>query len=76
MNTVRLGASKAKSVQEVLDWLENNVGEMFNRTLVTSGVEYEGIGWIAKWRQFGGGWFIDVSFTDPKLAFLFSLRWK
>jgi len=77
MNTVRVGASKAKNVQEVLDWLHENIGEFHRRHLSTSWTtSYYGEGWEARWRQFGSGWFMDVTFDDPKHATFFNLRWK
>lgn len=77
MTKVRVGASMAKNVQEVLDWLHVNVGEFKNRRLDNpSKTYYFGDGWMAQWRQYGGGWFMDVVFTDPKHATFFTLRWK
>lgn len=77
MSTVRIGASVAKSVQEVLDWLDTNVGKL-NRRESTGivGIVYIGENWTAHWKQFGAGWFMDVKFNDPKHASFFTLRWK
>ncbi len=77
MTKVRIGASRAKNVQEVLDWLDNNIGT-FNRREVTgvTGVVYIGKNWTAHWKQYGSGWFMDVTFNDPKHAVFFTLRWK
>lgn len=76
MTTVRIGASHAMNVQEVLDWLHTNVGEFHRRHLNTATTRYYGEGWEAAWRQYGSGWFMDVEFDDPKHASFFSLRWK
>jgi hypothetical protein len=73
--TVRIG-----SVDQalVVDWLESNVGKRTRRELtpLLKGTMHTGIGWCLIWRPFGSGWFMDVTFDDPKLAVLFSLRWK
>ena len=76
MTTVRIGASHAMNVQEVLDWLHHTVGEFHRRHLNTANTRYFGEGWEAVWRSFGGGWFMDVTFDDPKHATFFTLRWK
>lgn len=77
MTTVRVGASMAKNVQEVLDWLSDNVGVFHRRFMVDTRVtHYHGEGWEARWRQYGAGWFMDVTFDDPKDAPFFVLRWK
>ena len=76
MKHIRVGARTAESVLEVLDWLQSNVGELYDRALISGGVVYEGVGWTAKWRSLGAGWFVDVSIDDQKLAVLFSLRWE
>lgn len=78
MTTVRIGASMAKNVQDVLDWLHINVGEFHRRHSNSSytTTHYHGEGWLAAWRQFGGGWFMDITFDDPKHATFFTLRWK
>lgn len=76
MTTVRIGASMAKNVKEVLDWLHKNVGDFVRRKSVMKGTDYTGKNWTASWRQFGSGWFMDVTFDDPKHASFFALRWK
>lgn len=77
MTKIRIGASMAKNVQEVIDWLDVNVGS-FNRREHTSitGTVYVGKNWTAHWKQYGAGWFMDITFTDPKHAAFFTLRWK
>lgn len=76
MTTVRIGASMVKNVKEVLDWLHINVGEFKGREITGTGTEYTGDNWTAKWRQFGAGWFMYITFNDPKHAAFFTLRWK
>ena len=76
MTTVRIGASHALNVQQILEWLHDNVGEFHRRHLNTATTQYYGEGWEARWRQYGGGWFMDVDFDDPKHAAFFTLRWK
>lgn len=76
MTIVRIGASHAMNVQDVLDWLHHNVGEFHHRHLHTATTSYYGEGWEARWRQYGAGWFMDVTFDDPKHASFFTLRWK
>lgn len=77
LTTVRIGARRAGKVQDVLDWLDANVGS-FTRREVTgvTGIVYTGKNWSAHWKQYGAGWFMDVSFNDPKHATFFTLRWK
>lgn len=75
MTTVRIGA-RSGSVREILDWLNNNVGKFIRREITGAGTLYTGENWQAKWRQFGGGWFMYVTFDDPKHASFFALRWK
>lgn len=75
MTVIRIGASRG-NLEDVLVWLENNVGSLNDRVMTTSGINYIGTGWHGKWVKFGSGWFIDVTFDDPKIALLFSLRWK
>ena len=76
MTTIRLGARAAKNRQDVIDWLAQNVGSFLYKEDVVKGYDFVGTGWVAKWRQFGAGWFIDVTFDDPKHAAFFTLRWK
>lgn len=76
MTTVRIGARTAKNRQDVIDWLTDNVGIFISKKDVIKGYDFIGQGWMACWRQFGGGWFIDVTFDDPTHATFFSLRWK
>ncbi len=77
LTKVRIGARAAKSPQEVIDWLSNNVGPFSsNHTTGITGTVYFGKNWAAHWKQYGSGWFMDVSFHDPKDAMFFSLRWK
>lgn len=78
MTTVRIGASHAMNIQEVLDWLHTNAGEFHRRHSNSSytTTHYYGEGWEGRWRQFGAGWFMDVTFDDPKHAAFFTLRWK
>ena len=67
----------AKNVQEVLNWLHSNIGKFQRRELSSAwATHYYGENWEARWRQFGGGWFMDVTFDDPKHATFFTLRWK
>lgn len=80
MTVVRLGAIDK---QEVINWLENNVGPTTNHELILKGVMHTGPGWClvwrpphTVWRPFGSGWFMEVTFDDPKVATMFSLRWK
>lgn len=75
MTTIRIGA-RSGSVREMLSWLNDNVGKFIRREITGSGTVYTGENWNARWRQFGGGWFMDVTFNDPKYATIFSLRWK
>jgi len=76
MTTVRIGASMAKNVQEVLNWLSNNVGEFHYMKQSIHNTKYYGEHWEASWRQYAAGWFMDVTFDDPKHASFFTLRWK
>lgn len=76
MTTVRIGARMVKDRQEVLDWLSDNIGSFLYKESVPTGFDFTGTGWKANWHQFGGGWFMDVTFTDPKHAAFFTLRWK
>ena len=77
MTVVRVGASMAKNVQEVIDWLDKNVGGFEHRsTLDGNSIHYYGENWKARWHQYGAGWFMDVTFDDPKHATFFTLRWK
>jgi hypothetical protein len=77
MTTVRVGASMASNVLEVLIWLRDNVGDSdLRRHFDSHATHYYGENWEARWCQFGAGWFMDVTFTDPKDATFFNLRWK
>ena len=76
MTTVRVGASMAKNVKEVLNWLSKNVGEFHYMKQSTHNTKYYGENWEASWRQYAAGWFMDVTFDDPKHATFFTLRWK
>lgn len=76
MTTVRIGASMAKNVQEVINWLDQNVSTFKCREMTDNGIWYHGVTWAARWRQFGSGWFMDITFDDPKYASFFTLRWK
>lgn len=73
---IRIGAGIVNHRQDVIDWLEHNVGPFNQKKDVPRGYDFIGEGWLAAWRQFGGGWFMDVTFTDPKHAAFFTLRWK
>lgn len=74
---VRIGARSAKSPQEVIDWLSNNVGSFSSKhTTGITGIIYFGKNWAAHWKPYGSGWFLDVSFYDLKDATFFTLRWK
>lgn len=73
---IRIGAGIVNHRQDVIDWLVQNVGSFLYKEDVVKGYDFVGTGWVAKWRQFGAGWFMDVSFTDPKHAAFFTLRWK
>ena len=76
MTTVRIGARSAGNRQDVINWLEHNVGPFVYKEDRTTGYDFIGTGWVLAWRPFGAGWFIDVTFTDPKHAAFFTLRWK
>lgn len=77
MTKVRIGARAAKNPQEVIEWLSNNIGPLKNKERGSiTGIVYFGKNWSAHWKQYGAGWFMDVSFHDPKDAMFFSLRWK
>ena len=76
MTKVRIGAGTVKNVSEVLDWLHTNVGEFKGRELTSTGTEYTGDNWTGKWRGYGAGWFMYITFNDPKHAAFFILRWK
>lgn len=76
MTTVRIGAKLAKNRQDVLDWLEQNVGAFISKDSVMTGYFFRGEGWMATWHQYGAGWFMDVAFDDPKHATFFTLYWK
>lgn len=78
MTTVRIGASHANNVQEVIDWLHNNVGEFLRRDSNSSytTTHYYGNRWEGRWRQYASGWFMHVTFDDPTHATFFTLRWK
>lgn len=76
MTKVRIGAGTVKNVSEVLDWLHANVGEFKNREPTGTGTVYFGKNWTANWRGYGAGWFMYITFNDPKHATLFILRWK
>ncbi len=76
MTTVRIGASMVDNVRVLLDWLHENVGEFKSREILGTGTKYLGENWSANWRQYGAGWFMDVTFNDPKHAAFFTLRWK
>lgn len=71
--TIHIGSV---DLQLVIDWLESNVSKRTVHEMILKGVMHAGDGWCLIWRPFGSGWFMDVSFDDPKLAVLFSLRWK
>lgn len=73
---IRIGAGIVNHRQDVIDWLEHNVGAFLYKEDVVKGYDFVGTGWIAQWRQYGAGWFMDVTFTDPKHASFFTLRWK
>lgn len=78
MDKVRIGARTAMNIQEVLDWLHTNAGEFHRRHSNSSytTTHYYGEGWEGRWRQFGGGWFMDVEFDDERTATLFRLKWS
>lgn len=76
MTKVRIGARDAKNRQDVIDWLDQNTGPFLSKADRSKGYDFIGTGWVAAWRPFGGGWFMDVTFTDPKHAAFFTLRWK
>lgn len=78
MTTVLLNASMAKNAQEIIDWLNTNVGKLHGavHTRADRLTHYHGDGWEARWRQYGAGWFMDVIFDDPFHATFFTLRWK
>ena len=76
MTTIRIGAYIVKNRQEVLDWLDHNIGPFISKESIPRGFDYAGKGWVASWKQYGGGWFMDVKFNDPKHAAFFTLRWK
>ena len=78
LTTVRISSGMAKNPQEVLDWLDANIGKSNRRnTPGIVGTEYIGQNWSAHWKHYGrNGWFLDVTFNDPKHAAFFTLRWK
>jgi hypothetical protein len=77
MTKVRIGARAAKRPEEVIEWLSDNIGPLKNKeTASITGTVYFGKNWSAHWKQYGAGWFMDVSFHEPKHAMFFSLRWK
>lgn len=72
--TIRIGSIEK---QLIVDWLESNVGHIITGSeAITKGIMHTGVGWCLIWRPFGSGWFMDVTFDDPKVATMFSLRWK
>ena len=76
MTTIRIGARAAKSPMEVIDWLDTNVGAFTCKESTPRGFDFTGKGWVASWKKYGSGWFMDVRFNDPKHAAFFTLRWK
>jgi hypothetical protein len=77
MTKVRIGARAAKRPEEVIEWLSNNISPFNSKhTTGITGTVYFGKNWSAHWKQYGAGWFMDVSFHEPKHAMFFSLRWK
>lgn len=76
MTTIRIGASMVKNRQEIIDWLVNNIGPFVDKKDAIKGYDFIGTGWSARWRPYGSGWFMDVSFDDSKYASFFTLRWK
>jgi hypothetical protein len=76
LTKVRIGAGTVKNVSEVLDWLHYNVGEFKSREPTGTGTVYFGKNWTANWRGYGAGWFMYITFNDPKHATFFILRWK
>lgn len=79
MTKVRIGASMAKTDLEVLTWLCENIGKSDLQRKFDpqrTGTHYYGENWQASWHPYGSGWFMDVTFDDPKHATFFTLRWK
>ena len=76
MTKVRIGGYIVKNRQEVLDWLSDNIGSFLHKESTPRGYDFTGTGWVASWKQYGSGWFMDVTFNDPKHAAFFILRWK
>lgn len=73
---IRIGAGIVNHRQDIIDWLEHNVGPFISKQDTVKGYDFIGTGWVCAWRQFGAGWFMDVTFDNPKHATLFTLRWK
>jgi hypothetical protein len=76
LTTVRIGGYVVKNRQAVLDWLSDNIGSFSYKESTPRGFDFTGEGWVASWKQYGAGWFMDVRFNDPKHAAFFTLRWK
>lgn len=77
LTKVRIGARAAKSAQNVVEWLDENIGPFTRKESIgVTGIIYIGKNWTAHWKQFGAGWFMDITFSDPVHATYFSLRWK
>ena len=76
MTPIRISARTVKNRQEVLDWLSDNVGYLIFKESTPRGFNFTGEGWVASWKQYGAGWFLYVTFNDPKHATFFTLRWK
>jgi hypothetical protein len=73
---IRVGSGTVNHRQDVIDWLEHNVGPFISKQDVVKGYDFIGTGWKCAWRQFGGGWFMDVDLNNIADAGLFKLRWR
>jgi hypothetical protein len=78
MKPIRISSGTGTTPQEILKWLDANVGKSnYRNTTDILGTEYIGQGWSAHWKHYGHyGWFLDVKINDPKHAAFFTLRWK
>lgn len=72
---VKIGARAVKNRQDVLDWLNDNVGSFISKQDTVKGYDFTGNGWVCSWRRYGAGWFMDVDFSSTTDAALFKLRW-
>ena len=73
--TIKIGAATGHAKNDIVLWLNDYVDPMIHSDSVINGYDYRGKTWYARWRHFGGGWFMDVTFLDNNIAALFKLRW-